>query len=69
MRWSDATVRRDDRFQCALCGADIDVAEAEVPEVLVVGAAGVHKNRVVVLHGEVIHLCEIRVDAEVLRVP
>ena len=52
--------KRNDRYECAFCGAVLDIPRGEEPRVVVHAASGEPNVRVVNRGGEEIHRCAIR---------
>jgi hypothetical protein len=50
---------RDGSYTCALCGADLDVAEHDLVTTIA-GRSGKPNERILTKNGEVIHRCEIQ---------
>jgi hypothetical protein len=48
---------RDDHYECAQCGARLDIADDKVPRVTIHGASGRQNERVISVDGEEIHRC------------
>ena len=53
--------RRDDRYECTICGAALDVAEGKERSVwtMVVAVAGKPNVRTMMLDGKELHRCQI----------
>ncbi len=49
----------DGRYECAHCGATLDVPLISEPRVMIVAASGEPNVRRLTLDGKVIHACEI----------
>ncbi len=59
----------DGRYECALCGARLDIPLVEDPHVMIRAASGTPPVRSLILNGEVIHECKLGPDShERLRV-
>jgi hypothetical protein len=61
MRW------RDGKYECAQCGAALDVAKNALPLVVIIGASGKRNQRALMLGGKEVHRCEIRDDGRGTR--
>jgi hypothetical protein len=48
---------RDGRYECAQCGAALDIAPDKVPLVTIHGASGKVNERVISIDGEEVHRC------------
>jgi hypothetical protein len=50
---------KDGNYVCALCGADLDVAEKDMVTTIA-GSSGKPNERILSKNGRVIHRCEMR---------
>lgn len=48
---------RDGRYECAQCGAVLDIAPDKMPSVAIHGASGKKNERVISVDGEEVHRC------------
>jgi hypothetical protein len=56
--------RPDGRYECAYCGAELDIApDDDLPDVVVEDATGRSKMRILSLNGREVHRCNIRDSA------
>ena len=59
--------QRDGRYECARCGAVLNIAEDEVPLVTVHGASGRGNERVINVDGVEFHRCNAPNDSAEVR--
>ena len=56
---------RNGKWECTLCGAELNVPHGRTPTVMLIGASGKRNVRTLNLDGVEIHRCEYRIpDAE-----
>lgn len=50
---------RDDRYECTLCGAVLDIPTDHAPQVVIKTKSGSPRMRVIISNGKEIHACPI----------